>query len=78
MAKLKPVMALAAIGDTAMSPVITELGTVEMPDFARMTKLLAVPRSMYPVKIELGSVVEDDAGNAKVAEPKPPTVPLSE
>ena len=35
--KLKPVMAVAAMGETPISPVMTELGTVEMPDFARIT-----------------------------------------
>jgi hypothetical protein len=45
-------MALAAMGETAMSPVITELGTVEMPVFARMTKLPAVPRSTGSAPIE--------------------------
>jgi hypothetical protein len=34
--KLKPVMAVAAIGETPMSPVMTEFGTVEMPAFARI------------------------------------------
>ena len=44
MAKANPVMALAAMGETAMLPVITELGTVEMPAFERMTKSSADPR----------------------------------
>jgi hypothetical protein len=30
-------MAVAAIGETAILPVIMEAGTVEMPDFARIT-----------------------------------------
>ena len=30
-------MAAAAIGETAMSPVMAESGTVEMPVFARIT-----------------------------------------
>jgi hypothetical protein len=34
--KAKPVRAPEAMGDTAMSPVIAELGTVEIPLFARM------------------------------------------
>jgi hypothetical protein len=34
--KIKPVMAPEAMGETAMLPVIAELGTVEMPLFARM------------------------------------------
>jgi hypothetical protein len=34
--KEKPVMAVEAMGETAMSPVISEMGTVEMPVFARM------------------------------------------
>jgi hypothetical protein len=34
--KEKPVMAPEAMGETAMSPVISEVGTVEMPLFARM------------------------------------------
>jgi hypothetical protein len=40
-----PVIAVAAMGLTPMSPVTTEFGTVEIPDFARITKLPAVPRS---------------------------------
>ncbi len=34
--KSKPVMADAAMGETAMLPLISEVGTVEMPVFARM------------------------------------------
>jgi hypothetical protein len=34
--KPKPVMAAAAMGETTMSPVMTEFGTVEMPVFARL------------------------------------------
>jgi hypothetical protein len=34
--KSKPVMAVAAVDETPMSPVIAEVGTVEMPFFARM------------------------------------------
>jgi hypothetical protein len=50
MIKLKPVMAVEVMGETAMLPVITELGTVEIPVLARMTKLLAVvPRSTLVV-----------------------------
>ena len=50
MVKLKPVIAVAVMGETAMLPVITELGTVEIPVLARMTKLLAVvPRSTLVV-----------------------------
>lgn len=33
----KPVMKLSAAGESPMSPVITEAGTVETADFARMT-----------------------------------------
>jgi hypothetical protein len=33
------------MGETAMSPIIVELGTVEIPVFARMTYSSAVPRS---------------------------------
>jgi hypothetical protein len=44
--KPKPVMAVAAMGETPMSPVIVELGTVEIPLFARMVKLQADPRSI--------------------------------
>jgi hypothetical protein len=32
--KLKPVMAVAAMGETPMSPVISIMGTAEMPVFA--------------------------------------------
>jgi hypothetical protein len=35
--KLKPVMAVAAMGETAMFPVMWEFGTVEMPDLERIT-----------------------------------------
>ncbi len=34
--KVKPVIAPEAMGETAISPVISEMGTVEMPVFARM------------------------------------------
>ncbi len=34
--KSKPVMAPEAMGETPMLPVTTEVGTVEMPLFARM------------------------------------------
>jgi hypothetical protein len=34
--KSKPVMAEEAMGETAMSPVMSEIGTVEIPVFARM------------------------------------------
>jgi hypothetical protein len=32
--KEKPVMAVAAMGDTPMSPVMSRMGTAEMPVFA--------------------------------------------
>jgi hypothetical protein len=32
----KPVLASASMGETPMSPVIAEVGTVEMPLFARI------------------------------------------
>jgi hypothetical protein len=37
-------MAAEAMGLTPMSPVMAEVGTVEIPVLARMTKLFAVPR----------------------------------
>jgi hypothetical protein len=37
MVKLKPVIAVEAMGETPMSPVMTELGTVEIPVFERIT-----------------------------------------
>lgn len=37
MAMLKPVMASPAIGETPISPLMTESGTVEMPVFERIT-----------------------------------------
>jgi hypothetical protein len=40
-----PVMAVESMGLTPISPVTTEIGTVEIPDFAKITKLPAVPRS---------------------------------
>jgi hypothetical protein len=39
------VIKVAAAGLTPMSPVITDAGTVEMPDLARIAKLPDVPRS---------------------------------
>jgi len=41
---VNPVMAVAAMGDTPMSPVMTEFGTVVMPALVRMANLAAVPR----------------------------------
>ena len=41
--RLKPVMAVAAMGLTPMSPVMSDSGTVEMPDLARMAKSPASP-----------------------------------
>ena len=35
--KVKPVMAVAAMGDTPMSPVTAESGTVEIPVLERIT-----------------------------------------
>jgi hypothetical protein len=35
--KLKPVTAVAAIGEMAISPSMSEVGTVEMPVFVRIT-----------------------------------------
>lgn len=40
-----PVMKDAAAGLTPISPVIAEVGTVEMADFASTAKFPAVPRS---------------------------------
>jgi len=37
-------MAPAAIGDTPMSPEMTEFGTVEMPVLERIANIAAVPR----------------------------------
>jgi hypothetical protein len=34
--RVKPVMAVAAMGETPISPFMTESGTVEMPVFARI------------------------------------------
>jgi hypothetical protein len=34
--KVKPVIAPEAMGETAMSPVMSETGTVEIPVFARI------------------------------------------
>jgi hypothetical protein len=44
-AKVKPVIDPESIGETTLSPVIAEVGTVEMPLFARMAKLQADTRS---------------------------------
>jgi hypothetical protein len=55
--KLKPVIAAAAMGETPMSPVMTELGTVEMPDFERTAKPQAAPRSIgFPATDVLAKV----------------------
>jgi hypothetical protein len=45
MIKVKPVIAVAAMGETPMLPEIIELGTLVIPDFARITKFPAPPRS---------------------------------
>ena len=42
--RLKPVMAVAAMGLTPMSPVMSDAGTVETPVLVRMAKSPAVPR----------------------------------
>jgi hypothetical protein len=39
-----PVMAIEAMGLTPISPVIAEVGIVEIPDLARITKFPAVPK----------------------------------
>jgi len=44
-ANSKPVIAVAAMGETPMSPVMEDGATVEMPALARIVKLPAVPRS---------------------------------
>jgi hypothetical protein len=53
MDKEKPVMAVESIGETPMSPMIWEVGTVEIPLFARMANLQAAPRSTEPAVLEL-------------------------
>ncbi len=54
--KPKPVMAVAAMGETPMSPKRVELATLEIPLFERMTKLQADPRSIGvdPLRLLLG------------------------
>src|ERR1039458_6911177 len=47
----KPVMPPRAIGLTPMLPVTTDWGTVEIPDFARITKLPEVPKSTDAVLV---------------------------
>jgi hypothetical protein len=42
--KLKPAIVAPVAGETPMSPVMTDVGTVEMPVFARIAKSPAVPR----------------------------------
>jgi len=70
--KVKPVIAVAAMGDTPMSPIIFELGTVEIPAFVRITKFSALPRSTFCVKFDsklrqataLGNELVSELGNA--------------
>ena len=47
MDKEKPVIAVAAMGETPMLPVIVELGSVEIPAFVRITKFPALPRLTF-------------------------------
>jgi len=52
-------MAVESIGLTPILPVIAEVGTVEIPDLARMTKLLAIPKVTGAIVLTTGaSVVE--------------------
>jgi hypothetical protein len=62
--KLKPVIAVAAMGETPMSPVTKELGTVAIPLFARIVKLQAAPRSIGegPVGLLLGEELGTSLG----------------
>ena len=43
--RLKPVRARAATGEMPMSPVMTDVGTVEIPAWERIAKPAASPRS---------------------------------
>jgi hypothetical protein len=55
--KLKPVMASAAMGETPMSPpVILEAGTVEIPVFARIAKVLADRSSTVAVAVAVAAL----------------------
>ena len=64
MVKLKPVIAVAAMGETAMLPIIVELGTVEIPASAMMTKFSAVLRSTLVIIVgsELGKALGSELG----------------
>ena len=46
MVRPKPVIPLAAIGLTPILPLTRVVPVVEIPDFARITKLTALPRFM--------------------------------
>eukprot|EP00972_Heterocapsa_arctica_P024322 3588006-Heterocapsa_arctica.AAC.1 len=52
-------MNVAAMGDTPMSPVMSDPGTVEMPALVRMTKLPAEPRSTGEVAAAVASTRAD-------------------
>lgn len=54
----KPVMNVAAAGLTPRSPVIAEVGTVEIPLFARTTKSLAAPSFTGSPEVDASPVVE--------------------
>jgi hypothetical protein len=63
-----PVMAAEAMGLTPMSPVMAEVGTVEIPLLARITKWPAVPRLT-------GRLAGRFAGSSAVAGVAPAGVP---
>lgn len=65
-----PVIAVCEIGLTPISPVKWEVGTVEIPDFDRITNLPAVPRltGAWPVDA-MGLVVKLHATCLAIATP---------
>lgn len=69
--------AVPAIGPTPISPVKIELGTVETPALARMTKLPAVPRrtGAWPVRAT-APVVKRYTASASIALPAALVAPV--
>jgi hypothetical protein len=87
-----PVMAVAVTGLTPMFPVMADVGTVEMPLLARMTKFLAVPRftgsvdagspaswkPASPLSLRLPSPELEPSPGPPPLEEEPPEEPLEE
>ena len=73
-------IAVESIGLTPISPLITELGTVDIPDFARMAKWPARPRStgavmpdtiaglvLFAAKLKAEKVNNTDVANTRAS-----------